>query len=166
MDIRRLRRADQQHLIEYTVPNTTVTFTLWLEFEWWEPHPDDDPETNFFIMQINISDGRRYGLNVWTYNYLAVARQNDVSTGDHLNGAYLLPPDLFVTTLDRSHVAAVVTDLIQRDLLREEWRIPEETVSDDGDEDEDGEDPIFAKFVEQMRAEGRIIEDDTDAPTN
>jgi hypothetical protein len=164
MDIRKLHRPDQQHPIEYPVPNGPGTFTLWLEFEWWGSQPDDDPEINFFNMQIDFSDGRRYALNVWTYKYLAVARQDDLSAGDHLNGAYQLPPDLFVTRLDRSQVAAVVTDLIQEDLLREEWRIPEETMDDPSDED--GEDRIFATFVERLRAEGRIIDSGTHTPTN
>jgi hypothetical protein len=169
MDIRSLRIPDRHHLTEYTVPNATVSFTLWLEFEWWEPQFDDAPETNFFTMQIRLSDGRRYALNVWTYHYLSVARQDDLTTGDNLHGAYLLPPDLFVTKLDRSHMAAVIMDLIQRNHLREEWRVPEEAADEARDNagiDGDAEDSIFVQLIEQMRIEGRIIECDTDTPAD
>ena len=49
-------------------------FELWLEFEHWEPKPDDDPTDNFFNMQVKLPDGRRYALNVWTFKFLQKAR--------------------------------------------------------------------------------------------
>ena len=161
MDIRTLHIPCQQQMTEYPVPNTTSTFTLWLEFEWWEARPDDDPEANFFNMQIHFLDGPSYALNVWTYRYLNIAHQEDCMSGDNLNGAYLLPPDLFVTKLDRSHIAAVVMDLAQHGRLREEWCIQENTT--DAAIEADAEDPIFAQFVAQARAEGRITKRHADA---
>ncbi len=59
-----------------------------------------------------MRDGRRYGLNVWTYRMLERAHQADLTTGDHLGGAYLFPPDLFVARRDRSLLEAVVRDIL------------------------------------------------------
>ncbi len=117
-----------------------VAFTLWLEFELWRPMPEIgpqanafDPEDEFCNISITLATGERYALNVWTYNYLARARQDDRATGDNLSGKYLLPPDLFVERLDRQLLEEVVADLIRSGGLRAEWRaevpddLPEDT---------------------------------------
>ena len=43
------------------------------------------------------------------------------STGDHLNGSYLLPPDLSVERLDRNLLEVVMADLIAKDGLSHQW---------------------------------------------
>jgi hypothetical protein len=110
-------------------PNSA--FELWLEFELWQPRPEIgpqvnkfDPEDDFCNITITFATGERYALNVWTFNYLAHARQDDRADGDGItgNGKYLLPPDLFVERLDRHLLEEIVADLIRRDTLRAEWR--------------------------------------------
>ncbi len=94
-------------------------FKLWLEWEQFAasdvfaPWDHDDPEDDFFNMQVRVPGGRYYALNVWTYRMLERAHQADLKTGDHLGGAYLLPPDLFVARRDRSLLEAVVRDILQ-----------------------------------------------------
>src|SRR5262245_54140456 len=77
-------------------------FELWLEFEHWEPKPDDDPTDDFFNMQVKLPDGRRYALNVWTFKFIQKARYPwPYEEGVGEPEEYLLPPDLFVERLDR-----------------------------------------------------------------
>ncbi|GIV97586.1 MAG: hypothetical protein KatS3mg057_2243 [Herpetosiphonaceae bacterium] len=37
---------------------TDITFDLWLEFEHWAPHREDDPTDSFFNMAITLSTGQ------------------------------------------------------------------------------------------------------------
>jgi hypothetical protein len=100
------------------------SFEPWLEFEHWQPSPDDDPADDFFNMIILLEDGRRYALNVWTFAYFTRALSETRVTGEALGGRYLLPPDLFVERLDRGLLEEVVGDLLRQGGLREEWRAP------------------------------------------
>jgi len=126
MDVRTLQWPDDAPPIRYTAPKTHITFTLWLEFEWWEPEPDDDPELNFFNMRVDCSDGHAYALNVWTFRYLDHVRQEATQTGESLSGTYLVPPDLLVQRLERDHIATVVADMIMSRGLASEWLVPSE----------------------------------------
>lgn len=98
-------------------------FDLWLEFEHWLPHEDDDPEDDFFNMQVTLTGGKRYALNVWTFKFMARAVQDCRNTGECLGGAYLMPPDLFVERLDRGLIERVVADLIAHGSLREDLEV-------------------------------------------
>jgi hypothetical protein len=101
-------------------------FELWLEFEEWVAKAEDDPEDDFFNMKIRLANGSAYALNVWTYKFLERARRDDLQSGDGLGGKYLLPPDLFVEKLDRELLEGVVSDLIRKDRLKQEWLCPED----------------------------------------
>jgi hypothetical protein len=101
------------------------SFELWLEFEHWQPSPDDDPADDSFNMIIRLEDGRRYALVVWTFGYFTRALAEIRETGEALNGRYLLPPDLFVERLDRGLMEEIVADLVRRGDLRREWLAPE-----------------------------------------
>src|SRR5882672_6947821 len=96
-------------------------FTLWLEFEQWEPTEADDPENDFFNMEIHLTTGETYTLNVWTFGFLDVARNVCETMGEHLKGKYLLAPDLFVERLDRKLMESIVADLIKDQSLKKEW---------------------------------------------
>jgi hypothetical protein len=102
-----------------------MTFELWLESDYWVPSDQDDPFDEFFNMQIRLATGETYALNVWTFQYFARACRDIQMTGENLQGAYLLPPDLFVERLDRKLLEEVVADLIRRGGLRHEWRVSE-----------------------------------------
>ena len=102
-------------------------FHLWLEFEHWLPREGDDPEMDFFNMQITLTGGMKYALNVWTFKFLPRAVEECRETGEHLSGAYLPAPDLFVERLDRALIERVVADLIAQGGLRKEWEIHDQS---------------------------------------
>lgn len=105
---------------------THPSFSLWLEFELWDPAEIRDPADDFFNMQIRLADGRRYALNVWTYDYLRRAVQECREDRSHLQGAYLIPPDLLVERLDRGRMEAIVAEMLANDELRAEWLCPDQ----------------------------------------
>jgi hypothetical protein len=102
------------------------SFDLWLEFDHWEPKEGDDPEDDFFNMQITLQCGKKYTLNVWTYKFIGRAVRECGETGECLRGSYLLPPDLFVQRLDRKLLERVVADLIADGGLKKEWEVPDQ----------------------------------------
>jgi hypothetical protein len=95
----------------------STAFRLWLEFEEWVAGDHGDPEEDFFNMTVILADGRAFAMNVWTYKFLSRAIQDARESGEHLDGAYLPPPDLFVERLDRSLLEAVVSDMIAQNTL-------------------------------------------------
>jgi hypothetical protein len=99
-------------------------FELWLEFEAWVENPQDDPADDYFNMEVTLDDGRKYALNVWTYNFLTRAIADATTSGEGLGGKYLLPPDLFVERLNRKLLEDVVSDLIAMGEMKDEWQVP------------------------------------------
>ena len=89
-----------------------LNFTLWLEFEEVEPE-NWDIKNGFCNIHIDLEDGRHYGLNVWTYNFLQTAINEDEKTGQNLNGLYLKPPDLFVKEFTRECLEQTIQDLLK-----------------------------------------------------
>lgn len=98
-------------------------FTLWLEFEHWEPSPLDDRSDDFFNMTVNTNDDRSCALDVWTFKFLKRTRKEDQLSGDNLSGQYLKPPDLFVDREDRELLEEVVKHMIENDELEEYFPI-------------------------------------------
>ena len=98
-------------------------FDLWLEFEHWEKHEADDPEDEIFNLQIALPSGKKYAINVWTYQSIDKAVKACEDSGECLDGSYLLPPDLFVHRLDRELLEQIAADLIARDALKSEWEV-------------------------------------------
>lgn len=91
-------------------------FNLWLEFEEvdfgnWEI------ENDFCNIQVNLKNGKQYGINVWTYNYLQTAIDSDKNDGNNLYGLYQKPPDLFVKELTRNCIEKTIQDLLKIDEL-------------------------------------------------
>jgi hypothetical protein len=106
-------------------------FELWLEFEHWEPGPDDDPEDDFFNMTVTLADGRRYALNVWTFKFIENARypwpyQQGIGEPEE----YLLPPDLFVQRLDRELLERAVRRMLVQGEMKAEWLSPPDEQAD------------------------------------
>ena len=101
-------------------------FDLWLEFEHWRPRKGDDPEDDFFTMQMTLPGGKTYALKVWTFKYLSRAVQECRSTGEHLGGSYLPAPDLLVERLDRKLLEDVVADLIAVGGLSRQWEVQDQ----------------------------------------
>ena len=73
-------------------------------------------------------DGRRYDLNVWTFDFMRRARypwpyEEGVGEPDE----YLLPPDLFVERLDRPTLERAVACTLAKGEMRAAWlRLTEE----------------------------------------
>lgn len=100
-------------------------FKLWLEFEIGDPadQPANRATENFANIMITLADGRRYCLNVWTFDFLPLARYSwpYEKNADEAPAKYVIPPDLFVERLDRSTIQAAVSDMLAAGDLREEW---------------------------------------------
>ncbi|MBH8569188.1 hypothetical protein KB206_09860 [Microvirga sp. STS02] len=107
-------------------------FTLWIEFEHvdysskWEPESESfvtgidwDRENEACNVIVDLPDGRHYGINVWTYTFLATVVALDVENNEHLNGLYQIPPDLFVKALTRECIEATIADLLQQGNLED-----------------------------------------------
>ena len=109
--------------------STPPAFTLWLE---WEEvggppdHPAIRPQQNFGNVAITLADGRRYALNVWTFDFVPLARwpwPYEPQAGGR-PALYVIPPDLMVERLDRPTMEAVVSEMLKEGDLREEWLSP------------------------------------------
>jgi hypothetical protein len=86
-------------------------FKLWLEFE--EVDPDNwDIHNEFCNIHVDLPDGRHYGINVWTYQYLQTSIVQDKSESKKLGGLYQIPPDLFVKELTRDCIEQTISDLL------------------------------------------------------
>jgi hypothetical protein len=100
-------------------------FDLWLETETGDPldQPANRPYENFANIGVKIQDGRRYSLNVWTFDFLPLARYPwpyEID-GSQEPASYLLPPDLFVERLDRPTVEDVIKQLLENNEMKDEW---------------------------------------------
>ncbi|MEY2863460.1 MAG: hypothetical protein RLY58_1167 [Pseudomonadota bacterium] len=95
---------------------------MWLEFELWEGQ-DYNLEDEFFNMSVELDSGEKYALNVWTYKYLERARNEYNEEKENLSGKYLLPPDLFIERLDRELLQAILSELVQKDVMKQEWLV-------------------------------------------
>jgi hypothetical protein len=100
-------------------------FTLWLEFEHvdyssaWDPETETfitgvawDKENEFCNVGVDLPDGRHYGINVWTYGFLATVVAQNIAENQNLQGAYQVAPDLFVKELTRECIEATIADLL------------------------------------------------------
>jgi hypothetical protein len=135
-------------------------FELWLEFEAGiQDEGNDpklhgfDPENESFNMIVTLGSGERYGLNVWTYNYLQSARRQAEQGGENLKGAYLLTPDLLVRRCDRGELEAIVREMIRTGQLYDQWRMRSDyNPPGEIDAAQEDDDPIFAAFMRRMQS--------------
>jgi hypothetical protein len=102
-------------------------FDLWLEFEIGEPNRIDNRQAeNFCNINVTLPDGRRYALNIWTFDFLPFARYDlpyEIREGQE-PAKYVLPPDLFVERLDRMTIETVITELLATDSMNPDWLCP------------------------------------------
>ena len=106
-----------------------MNFELWIETELGDPSQEGNrTRENFCNVAIKLPDGRRYALNVWTFDFLPLARlpwpHDGSQTGELAN--YLVSPDLFVTSLERPQLEQIVSELIEQGQLKEEWLCSED----------------------------------------
>lgn len=104
------------------------SFELWLETETGVPldQPANSPRENFCNITFKLEDGRTYALNVWTFDFLPLARYPwpYEATREPKPANYVLPPDLFVQDLTRETITSVIEALIMEDELQEHWLVP------------------------------------------
>ncbi len=74
---------------------------------------------DFCNIHVTLADGRRYGLTVWTFDFLATTVGHNQESGENLGGLYQEPPDLFVRELTRPCIEATIADLVQRGNLEQ-----------------------------------------------
>lgn len=116
MDIKSLN-MESNPLSDKIIQIGNTSFKLWLEFE--VSSPWNDLENDFANIGVDTLDGRRYGINVWTYKFLESAIKQDEKSGENLNGLYLTPPDLFVKELTRDCIESTIGDLLEKGNLEE-----------------------------------------------
>jgi len=97
---------------------TIPPFELWLEFE--EVEPWEDLTNDFANIGVNLLDGRYYGINVWTYQFVQTAYEEEKAQGKSSNGLYLMPPDLLVQELSRACIEHTIKDLLSKGTLEEQ----------------------------------------------
>ena len=85
-------------------------FDLWLEFE--ELEGWEDKKCDFANILVTLNDGRKYGINVWTYDYWNMAKEEDETP-------YVIPPDLFVAELTRECIKQSISKLLDQGELEE-----------------------------------------------
>ncbi|WMX13211.1 hypothetical protein [Aureispira sp. CCB-E] len=95
-----------------------MKFKLWLEFEEVD-FGDWNKENEFTNIHVDLSDGRHYGINVWTYKFLETSINYDIKNGKNLNGLYLIPPDLFVKELSRECIEKTISALLKKGNLEQ-----------------------------------------------
>ncbi|MGB8192724.1 MAG: hypothetical protein WCF67_12430 [Chitinophagaceae bacterium] len=88
-----------------------TNFKLWLEFEEVEPG-NWDKNNGFCNIHVDLEDGRHYGLNVWTYQFLETAINFDKQQNNNLDGLYQIPPDLLVKELTRDCIEQSIRHLL------------------------------------------------------
>ncbi|MCP4344768.1 MAG: hypothetical protein GY795_04485 [Desulfobacterales bacterium] len=104
--------------------NIEPKFELWLELETGHPlEQANRPEENFCNISVKLDNGRRYALNVWTFDFLPLARCPWPYKIDESQepARYLLPPDLFVEKLDRPTLESIISELLKNNEMKEEW---------------------------------------------
>jgi len=95
-----------------------MDFTLWLEFEevdlksW-------DKDNDFANIRIELNDGRAYGLNVWTFQFIETCRAELQESGENLGGIFMKPPDLLVQELTRDCIEKTVEQLLKEGNLED-----------------------------------------------
>ncbi len=98
-----------------------MNFKLWLEFEEWvyesEKEKDKVKDIDSFIMEIHLSNGKNYSLEVWPIKYLDL-QLKEIKESEL---KYLSMPDLIVDEMNREKIERYVKDIIANNELKNEW---------------------------------------------
>ena len=120
MDIKRLNLdlTDNPNF-EKIISAGDIKFKLWTEFELW---PDPwDTKNEFANIGVNTLDGRRYGINVWTFDFLKTSIELFAKNNEDVQRYYQIPPDLFVREMTRECLEATLIDLLNNEGDLEEY---------------------------------------------
>ena len=95
---------------------------IWIEAE----HLAEDVN-DFCNIAVYLSTGERYALNVWTFDFFAVAQADgEMHASPAVKHLYMHPPDLFVQDLTRPTIEKVVVDVLERGRLPARCLMPDE----------------------------------------
>jgi len=96
---------------------------LWIEAE----HISEDVD-DFCNIAVYLSNGQRYALNVWTFDFFATAQgDGEMHASPAVKHLYMHPPDLFVKDLSRATLERVVVDMIEQGRLPAGCLMPDES---------------------------------------
>ena len=93
-------------------------FEIWLEFETVD-YSNSDMKNEATNIKVKLANGRKYGINVWTFKFLETIIKKDKTTGDNLRGLYQSPPDLFVEELTRHCIEQTIDDILRKGELED-----------------------------------------------
>lgn len=96
-------------LSEQIIEDGDKSFKLWLEFE--ETTPWNNLKNDFANISVDTLDGRKYGINIWTYEFLNAVQKKGITKG---SSNYIIPPDLFVKELTRDCIEKTIKDLLSQ----------------------------------------------------
>ena len=95
---------------------------IWIEAE----HLAEDIN-DFCNIAVYLSTGERYALNVWTFDFFAVAQADgEMHASPAVKHLYMHPPDLFVQDLTRPTIEKVIVDVLERGRLPQRCLMPDE----------------------------------------
>jgi len=95
---------------------------IWIEAEHLAENVDD-----FCNIVVYLSNGDRYGLNVWTFAFFTMAQaEGEMHASSAVKHLYMHPPHLFVQDLSRSTIEKVVVDILERGRLPAHCLMPAE----------------------------------------
>lgn len=94
----------------------TPQYSLWLEFEHTTPW-DESASNDCAIIRVELDDGRAYGINVWTFDFLKTSIDFDIKEGK--SGLFQIPPDLFVQQLTRECIEKTIVELLNQGNLED-----------------------------------------------
>ena len=95
---------------------------IWIEAE----HLAEDVK-DFCNIAVYLSTGERYALNVWTFDFFAVAQaEGELHASPAVKHLYMHPPDLFVQDLARPTIEKIVVDVLERGRLPQRCLMPDE----------------------------------------
>lgn len=108
-------------------------FELWMEFENCEPKPTDGPTDEFTNVAVQLPDGRRYAMNVWTFKFLLGGGRYPwpYQITNDPPAKYVVAPDLIVERLDRPTMERIVQNLLINDEMKAEWICEPDSDDDD-----------------------------------
>jgi len=107
---------------EFEELDEPIELRVWIEAEHLAEDVDD-----FCNIAIYLSTGDRFALNVWTFDFFAVARADgEMHASDEAKHLYMHPPDLFVQDLTRPTIETAVVDMLERGRLPARLLMPDE----------------------------------------
>lgn len=95
---------------------------------WYEPDEYESSSgfaEDFCNVQDKMKNGKVYAMNVWSYSYFDDVRNELKQENSAKEPNYILPPDLFVSVLNKSEISRVIDRLIKEEEMRDEWLVSE-----------------------------------------